>query len=113
MCESREGAGSFHDQVCMTDADPHSRGPRIPAQLGQSTAATGRSIAGLYRLALSRDRLIECCREHPRLTDFGRIMVSNRSQLRPPFRAQSRPLLGLIELRGMAFAGVGRPFGGM
>ena len=34
--------------------------------------------------------------------------VSNRSQLRPPFRAQSRPLLGLIELRGMAFAGVGR-----
>ena len=34
--------------------------------------------------------------------------LSNRSQLRPPFRAQSRPLLGLIELRGMAFAGVGR-----
>ena len=35
-------------------------------------------------------------------------IVSNRSQLRPPFRAQSRPLLGLIEVRGMAFAGVGR-----
>ena len=34
--------------------------------------------------------------------------LSNRSQLRPPFRAQSRPLLGLIELRGKAFAGVGR-----
>lgn len=34
--------------------------------------------------------------------------LSNRLQQRPPFRAQSRPLLGLIELRGMAFAGVGR-----
>jgi hypothetical protein len=31
--------------------------------------------------------------------------VSNRSQLRPPFRAQSRPLFGSMELRGMVFAG--------
>ena len=35
-------------------------------------------------------------------------IVSNRLQQRPPFRAQSRPLLGLIELCGVAFAGVGR-----
>ena len=38
----------------------------------------------------------------------GGARRGKRSQLRPPFRAQSRPLLGLIELRGMAFAGVGR-----
>ena len=46
----------------------------------------------------------------PRPSSNARRMrsMSNRSQLRPPFRAQSRPLLGLIELRGMAFAGVGR-----
>jgi len=62
-----EGAGSFHDQVCMTDADPTLRGcrrngrtglppaalvarsvcpaatrPAHPAQRRQSTSATGR-----------------------------------------------------------------------
>jgi hypothetical protein len=36
------------------------------------------------------------------------LRLSNRLQQRPPFRAQSRPLLGLIELCGVAFAGVGR-----
>jgi hypothetical protein len=53
--------------------------------------------------------------ERPRVRLCGQTVsprmqleLSNRSQLRPPFRAQSRPLLGLIELRGMAFAGVGR-----
>ena len=47
--------------------------------------------------------LDEMQRRHPE-----RDWVSNRLQQRPPFRAQSRPLLGLIELCGVAFAGVGR-----
>jgi hypothetical protein len=37
-----------------------------------------------------------------------RLPLSNRSQPRPPFRAQLRPLGGVIELLGMAFTGAGR-----
>ena len=41
------------------------------------------------------------------------VYVSNRSQLRPPFRAQSRPLLGLravdVDLVVMIWPRLGRP----
>ena len=97
----RPGDGRGQNQL---GGEPRVRGV---AEVGES-AGSCCSTFFPWRCQSSSVRMAKRCRRAVSNCHSPILSLSNRSQLRPPFRAQSRPLLGLIELRGMAFAGVGR-----